>query len=226
MIELYYPLKPIRVNQAFGENQNAFYKQAGMKGHSGIDFWAYNGQPIYATHDGVCYPQVDSHGGNGVKLQGDGFETIYWHFIDDDAVVHTKQVVKAGDLLGYADNTGQSTGTHLHFGLRIGETSFKNGYGGCSDPQPYFNGKYAEEIQNPLPPPPKYVFNRILRKGMWNMDVVELQKFLNKQGNTLVLDGIFGIKTETAVKNFQTKSNLVADGIVGAMTNAKINLLT
>ena len=58
-----------------------------------------------------------------------------------------------GDVLAESDNTGLSTGPHLHFGLKPvakGEQSWiwfnveqKNGYLGAIDPLPYFNGLYA-----------------------------------------------------------------------------------
>lgn len=224
-MKLYYPLKPIFITQGFGENQNAFYKQQGMKGHSGLDMRAYHGQSIYAAHDGICYPRVDSHGGNGVRLEGTDCSTIYWHLIDDNAVVQTKDKVKAGDLLGYADNTGQSTGTHLHFALRLLDTPLNNGYGGYIDPQPYFNGLYAEDIGKPVTSP-KFVFTRTLKLGSWNNEVLEMQKLLNRvQKAGLVEDGIFGVKTGFQVNAFQLAHNLVGDKIVGAKTRQALNSL-
>lgn len=223
-MKIYYPIKPIHVNQPFGTNYNSFYLQDGKKGHGGIDFRASHGQKIYASHDGVCYPTVDKHGGNGVVIKGDEFSTIYWHLIDDDAVVHTNQKIKAGDLLGYADNTGQSTGTHLHFGFKIKGTPYDNGYGGYTDPQPYFNGLYAEDINNPPQPEEKFKFTKVLKMGSWNMDVRELQTLLASQGLYIgAIDGIFGKMTQDSVKKFQTLHGLVSDGIVGPKTNEKLN---
>ena len=232
-LTLKYPINPFFVNYAFGRVTDLYTAQ-GMKGHNGVDLRAYRGQPVYASHDGVCYPEVDNGGGNGVVIRTlvsyeyEGkdvyFKTIYWHLLQDNAVVQTKQEVKAGDLIGYADNTGMSTGDHLHFGLKPqaqNETNFTwynteqtNGYFGAIDPMPYFDAI-----------PLKYIFTKTLRKGMWNSDVLELQKFLNMGGNSLTLDGIFGDKTLLAVRSFQKGQNLKNDGIVGALTNAKINLL-
>lgn len=55
----------------------------------------------------------------------------------------------------------------------------------------------------------------ILRHGSRGEDVVKLQKTLNQTGANLVVDGIFGPKTEAAVKYFQTQKGLVVDGIGG-----------
>lgn len=55
--------------------------------------------------------------------------------------------------------------------------------------------------------------------GSRGSDVTELQKLLNKAGNySLSEDGIFGAKTQAAVKDYQTKNNLAVDGIVGTNT--------
>ncbi|MBD0261451.1 MAG: peptidoglycan-binding protein [Tolypothrix sp. Co-bin9] len=62
----------------------------------------------------------------------------------------------------------------------------------------------------------------ILRQGDSGSAVAELQRLLNAKGATLVVDGIFGTGTQTAVINFQRSNKLVADGIVGAKTWAAL----
>ena len=54
--------------------------------------------------------------------------------------------------------------------------------------------------------------------GSQGSDVTELQKLLNQNGYTLDVDGIFGDKTQAAVKDYQKKNNLAVDGIVGTNT--------
>ncbi len=54
--------------------------------------------------------------------------------------------------------------------------------------------------------------------GSQGSDVTELQKLLNQNGYSLAEDGIFGTKTQEAVKNYQQKNNLDVDGIVGTNT--------
>lgn len=161
---LFYPVKPLYVNQVFGVNPQT-YAQFGLAGHNGIDLRAFHGQKVFAAHDGVCFPEIDNSGGNGVIIRSTGefdfngkqvhFKTIYWHLDRADAVVKTGQKVKAGDLIGYADNTGFSTGDHLHFGLKPqewnetdwswGNSAQNNGFLGAIDPTPYWNGFYAED---------------------------------------------------------------------------------
>ena len=54
--------------------------------------------------------------------------------------------------------------------------------------------------------------------GSKGSDVTELQKLLNKNGYSLSEDGIFGTKTQDAVRDYQQKNNLSVDGIVGTNT--------
>lgn len=73
---------------------------------------------------------------------------------------------------------------------------------------------------NPTPSTPSLP---VLRKGSRGEAVKTVQSLLNKKGYHLVVDGIFGTKTEDDVKDFQRKNGLVVDGIVGAKTWAKLN---
>ncbi len=58
----------------------------------------------------------------------------------------------------------------------------------------------------------------ILRRGSQGKDVNKLQNILNDYGAKLVVDGIFGLATEAAVKKFQSEYGLTVDGIVGYLT--------
>ena len=57
-----------------------------------------------------------------------------------------------------------------------------------------------------------------LSYGSKGSEVTELQKLLNQNGYSLDTDGIFGTKTQSAVKDYQQKNNLDVDGIVGNNT--------
>ncbi|MBW4601959.1 MAG: peptidoglycan-binding protein [Calothrix sp. FI2-JRJ7] len=69
----------------------------------------------------------------------------------------------------------------------------------------------SNQVQNIRPFP-------TLRNGDKGVMVILLQDYLNYYGNNLALDGIFGSRTENAVKNYQDRNNLQADGIVGSQT--------
>ena len=66
------------------------------------------------------------------------------------------------------------------------------------------------------------LFNMI-KTGMQGSGILGLQAMLNKQGAGLKVDGIFGPKTNTAVKQFQQSRGLVVDGKVGPKTWAAFN---
>lgn len=68
-------------------------------------------------------------------------------------------------------------------------------------------------------PPPSYIFTTTMRYGSRGNEVKELQKRLLCSP----YDGIFGLKTKTAVIKYQLIHGLVADGIVGAKTRAILN---
>ena len=62
----------------------------------------------------------------------------------------------------------------------------------------------------------------LLKKGSNGDDVKELQTLLNNNGYKLDTDGIYGNKTAAAVKDYQQKNNLAADGIAGTQTLSKL----
>ena len=61
-----------------------------------------------------------------------------------------------------------------------------------------------------------------LSYGSRGDDVKKLQESLNKQGYSLSVDGIFGSKTQQAVKDYQSKNSLAVDGIAGQNTLGKL----
>jgi len=88
--------------------------------HSGTDFAAPHGTPIYSTADGVVvHAGWQSGYGRLVKIQHEfGIETRYAHM--SKIRVKKGQRVSRGDRIGDMGNTGRSTGTHLHYEVRVG----------------------------------------------------------------------------------------------------------
>jgi len=92
----------------------------GMRAHKGIDLPATTGTPIYASADGVV-GKADWFGGYGLFVElehGGGMETRYGHM--SRIAVAEGQRVRKGDVIGYVGSTGRSTGSHLHYEVRIG----------------------------------------------------------------------------------------------------------
>ena len=69
---------------------------------------------------------------------------------------------------------------------------------------------------------PYSVPDKTLKRGSRGNGVRWLQYELNRRGFGLVVDGIFGQKTEDAVRAYQNQRNLISDGIVGARTRAEL----
>jgi murein DD-endopeptidase MepM/ murein hydrolase activator NlpD len=168
-LPLYFPVKPLHINQAFGANYDYYHTNFGTNGHMGIDLMALHGQPVYAPIDGTATYTTDSHGGEGVTIFSDTpyeyengkcwFNVILWHLVGDTDPQYPKPFtqptkVNVGDLIGYANNTGapfESTGDHLHMGLIPVDMRGRalmpgNGFGGNIDPQPYFNGQFSVDV--------------------------------------------------------------------------------
>ena len=88
--------------------------------HNGTDFAAAHGTPIYSTADGVVTHAGWSSGyGRLIKIQHEfGIETRYAHL--SKIRVNVGERVSRGDRIGDMGNTGRSTGTHLHYEVRVG----------------------------------------------------------------------------------------------------------
>ena len=88
--------------------------------HEGHDFAGARGTPIHATADGVVVHAGRQSGyGNLIKIRHDfGFETRYAHL--SKIRVQVGQRVSRGERIGDMGNTGRSTGTHLHYEVRVG----------------------------------------------------------------------------------------------------------
>ncbi len=89
--------------------------------HLGIDITATLNMPVLASGGGVVVFAGWSQYGYGNVIQidhGDGFSTVYAHL--NGFNVTQCQVVQAGEVIGFAGTTGNSTGVHLHFEVREG----------------------------------------------------------------------------------------------------------
>jgi murein DD-endopeptidase MepM/ murein hydrolase activator NlpD len=113
------------IQPVLNENLNLLASGYGMrlhpilkvrKMHTGVDFTAPKGTPIYATGDGVVITVTTIFGGYGKYVEidhGFGFVTRYAHM--NDFKVKKGQKVKRGDHIGSVGNTGSSTAPHIHY---------------------------------------------------------------------------------------------------------------
>ncbi len=110
--------KLMALASGFGMRTHPIYKVRKM--HTGIDFAASIGTPIYATADGKVTSVEVKFSGYGKKVEidhGFGYHTRYAHM--HDFAVRNGQQVRRGDLIGYVGNTGTSTAPHLHYEVLI-----------------------------------------------------------------------------------------------------------
>src|SRR5262245_12975796 len=87
--------------------------------HEGLDISADRGTPVYATADGtVTAAGYESGYGNLVVITHEyGLETRYGHL--SKFVARNGDKVKRGDIIGHVGSTGRSTGSHLHYEVRV-----------------------------------------------------------------------------------------------------------
>ena len=121
----------------------------------------------------------------------------------------------------------QKEGKMLHTGLHIGDGRVIHCSGEVKEGSVYDAGwtdyaipagLYTEDEINE-----SEVLPMLLKKGSSGEEVRDLQELLNKAGYDCgTADGVFGTKTETAVKRFQAEHGLGADGIVGEKTWAML----
>jgi murein DD-endopeptidase MepM/ murein hydrolase activator NlpD len=113
--------KPVRIaafTSGFGVRSDPFQGRAAM--HPGIDLAGPMGTPIYATADGVVLRAGWNSGGYGnlVELDhGRGIATRYGHM--SAILVQAGEHVSRGQQIGRMGSTGRSTGSHLHYEVRI-----------------------------------------------------------------------------------------------------------
>lgn len=104
----------VAIASGFGFRIHPIYKV--KKLHTGIDFAAPIGTPIYATADGKIEEVSVKFSGYGKMIvidHGFGYKTRYAHM--HDFAVRSGQNIKRGELIGYVGDTGISTAPHLHY---------------------------------------------------------------------------------------------------------------
>jgi len=103
-----------RIASGYGYRIHPIYKT--RKLHTGMDFTAPQGTPIYATGDGKIAKVKSSRRGYGNHIiidHGFGYQTLYAHM--KKYIVNRGQKVKRGEIIGFVGNTGTSVAPHLHY---------------------------------------------------------------------------------------------------------------
>ena len=126
-IPAFLPVNHYEASSDFGYRSDPFH--GGGAFHAGVDMTGHTGDAIHAAADGVVV-RAGWWAGYGkvvVVDHGNGLETRYGHM----SRFHVKQgdAIRQGQVIGGMGSTGRSTGTHLHFEVRLD--------GRALDPQPF-----------------------------------------------------------------------------------------
>jgi len=85
--------------------------------HVGVDLPVDTGTPVYATMGGkVVWAGDNGAWGNLVVVENNGYQTWFAH--NESFNVAVGDIVQAGDVLAASDSTGNSSGPHVHYGIK------------------------------------------------------------------------------------------------------------
>lgn len=127
------PLTQDRMTSTFGMREHPIL--GGRRAHKGVDLAAPTGTPVYATADGTV-GRASWFSGYGLFIaleHGGDMETRYGHM--SRLNVAEGQRVHKGDVIGFVGSTGNSTGPHLHYEVRVA--------GEAVNPLPYMQSGLA-----------------------------------------------------------------------------------
>jgi len=137
------------ITSPFMKNRRITYTSGSLKGKTVVK--NHNGIDIVGT--GYTLDYITAHSGGTVKNAGygsdvgyfvqivteGGAEMVYYHLKKGTVQVKAGEKVAQGQVLGYMGATGNVTGAHLHFGIRVD--------GVWIDPEPYLNADFPGKSQ-------------------------------------------------------------------------------
>ncbi len=120
--KIYSPVIGGVVSSEFGERVHPINGTLGV--HKGIDIALDAGEPIYAIFDGeVVEATYDQWNGNYIKIKHDNnILSVYCHC--SKLFIQKGDKIRGGEVIAEVGSTGQSTGPHIHFELRINDVSY------------------------------------------------------------------------------------------------------
>jgi murein DD-endopeptidase MepM/ murein hydrolase activator NlpD len=196
--------------------------------HTGVDFAVPTGTPIYAAGSGKVLESAtsvswgSSYGTSAVIDHGSGQRAVYAHL--SKLLVKKGDIVTEGQLIGMSGNTGNSTGPHLHFEVRVSPWKYANKdidpaelIGGAKTSMKAALTKNKEDKQNtviPSGPDPKFP-GKPFGPGVSGDYVKFMQVKLGVPAT-----GVYDAKTQAAVVSVQKANKALGkpDGIVGPLT--------
>ena len=112
---------PGKISSKFGRRTDPMKKKKAF--HTGIDFRGHTGDDVKATADAVVKTASSNNilGNHIILSHRNGYETIFAHL--NKRLVKKGDIIKRGQVIGLIGNTGRSTGSHLHYGIRYNKKS-------------------------------------------------------------------------------------------------------
>ncbi len=199
------------VSSGFGYRSDPFLGT--KKFHSGIDIAKSpdNVYPIIAAKDGTVITVIENNSSYGDYIiidHGSNEYTLYAHLYSNSIKVSVGDDVIQGQVIGKMGNTGRSTGTHLHFEIRIGSNNYLN----TVDPLDYIS------VSKPRPKPINYDYDSsAVPLFTTSLTKSEFQAHLENYHNTLS-----GNKKSDFYNNFLTNADIIYDTSVEKDLNPEI----
>lgn len=113
------------------------YQNFSLAGHDGIDFSMPIGTPVLAIDDGTVTLAKDADYGLTVVIQHSWGKSYYGHL--SKILTPLNSIVTRGQKIALSGNSGLTTGSHLHFGIKPNDSDTDNGYFGKVNPETYLD---------------------------------------------------------------------------------------
>jgi len=113
------PVNNAIMRSGFGARHDPFL--GFVKMHTGVDWAAPFGTPIFASGNGVV-EKAEREGGYGnyvVLKHNNGYETAYGHMSAFAKGLAPGKQVRQGQVIGFVGSTGHSTGPHVHYEIKV-----------------------------------------------------------------------------------------------------------
>lgn len=136
------PSPPSGIPFSYKPDLNCLFQDPDYMRHTGVDFPEDEGTSVYATMAGlVVWSSGNGPWGNLVVVENNGFQTYYAHL--KSITVYKGEVISRGAQIGAVGTTGNSTGFHLHYGIKKGQ-----GEDGANwmNPLGYFDGAEYRKV--------------------------------------------------------------------------------
>lgn len=192
------------------------YAQYGLKGHNGLDYGLPTGTLIVAPHNGKVIETGDEGNigyGKYIKVENSKEGSVLAHLKEFRVVVG--QNVDEGQAIALSDNTGNSTGPHLHWGYYLFPRNRQNGYAGFIDQLPLiqtasniykgYDLSNQESMKVAVDVLVRVQQGEFVDKPVYEAKVKELQECLNRPPKEIIKEVIKEIPVEKIVEKVVEK---------------------